>query len=715
MAGRGGLTGIMSSSEENSPKPEAVSADSLELILPDESVSPRDISLWAGMLMILVLIAFWPAADGRLLWNDIHYVRPAAPTIIWAQRWQDPAHYPFGQYHPVTFTLDWLIYNLFGQDAAGGITPFPFHLANLLLHGGAAVMLWLILREIKLPGAWVAAALFAVHPLNTQAVSWISQTSVVLAGLFFFASVFAFLIFADPTRQMSVDKRWSWYAASLALFVVAMLSKSTAWAMPIVTLMLLWWQRRLSARNAALLLPMLIIGVVLCFAAEDYERIILTNAAVDGNLTLLQRLSLIGRTPWFYIGKLLAPMNLSFLYPKWDIGTYSITDLLPLALVTALVLAVGRWRAAAVGWICFLACLAPAMGIYFLLPMEHSYVADHWAYLATAPLIALIVGAAAWGLRKMHTQAAVSVVLSAIVLLAAGGISWARAQVFRDSVLLWQDTVAKNPASVFAHDRLAVALAESAEDDLAAGDKDSYDQKLQQALQQARAAAELDDSDAEAHSTWGRILVRLGDIPHAIEQLRLAVADGPKLLEARLELGIQLISVGKNEEAIKVLDEALAIEPQSSQAHRLLGTAYAATNPQRAISEEKLAIDIDSDSVPARIELGKLLADAGDDKGALVQFFLVARELHQKQKDDPDIWISIGKLVARQGNLGDAIKFFNTALGLDPNSKEARRNIDICTAALEKQRRQNATRPSTTQATPITSSGNSPATVPPAR
>ncbi len=187
------------------------SADSLVLTLPDDSSSPRDVALWAGMLALLVLIAYWPATEGQFLWVDAKNLQMTDLSTIWAGRWEDAKHYPMLQYHPVTYTTYWIENHLVGRDTTGAPPTFPFHLVNLLLHCGCAVMAWLILRKLKLPGAWVAAALFAVHPLNAETVSWISQRASVLAGLLFLGSVYSYLFFADDDRPMVPDKRWRLY------------------------------------------------------------------------------------------------------------------------------------------------------------------------------------------------------------------------------------------------------------------------------------------------------------------------------------------------------------------------------------------------------------------------------------------------------------------------------------------------------------------------
>jgi len=688
-----------------SPQEEAdPSADSLVLTLPDESSSPRDVALWAGMLALLVLIAYWPATEGQFIWVDAKNLQPADLSTIWAGRWQDAKQYPMLQYHPVTYTTYWIENHLVGRDTTGTPSAFPFHLVNLLLHCGCAVMAWLILRKLKLPGAWMAAALFAVHPINAETVSWISQRASVLAGLLFFSSIYSYLFFADDDRPMEPDKRWSLYGLSLVLFVLAMLSKSTAWAMPVCTLLLLWWQRKSSLRHVALLFPFLLIGATLGAAAAHFERDFANAAGRDWNWSFGQRLILAGQTTLFYLGKMAAPVQLSALYPRWPISLGSVWPLVLIAAATgAAVWRFGRGPIVAAG--CCIACLFPAMGFFNLYPMRYSLVADHNAYLAVLPLAALLIAWVTQLLRAMSgkpSYVGTVVALSAVLLLVAGSLTWARTHVFEDSMALWQDTVSKDPNSSFAWARLSTALRDQADAELAAGDKEASEQDLKLALAHVQRAAALDSNDAQVELIWGGILVRQKDLMAAVDHLTRAVQIDPKLVDARLELATTLLSLKRFDQAIAVLDAALSSDSQSSSIHRMLGEAYDGIgDSKRAVAEDQLAIDRDSQNLKARTQLANVLAKAGDLRGAMAQMIVVA----QLRPDDPEVWNSLGLLSGRTGRLEEmklAEQFFRHAVELDPTYTEAKKNLDTAVGLLAEHDReaatQAATRPATKQA-----------------
>jgi protein O-mannosyl-transferase len=677
------------------------SADSLVLTLPDESSSPRDVALWAGMLALLVLIAYWPATEGQFLWVDANSLQRADLSTVWAGRWEDPKHYPMLQYHPVTATTYWIENHLVGRDATGVPPTFPFHLVNLLLQCGCAVMAWLILRKLKLPGAWVAAALFAVHPLHAETVSWISQRATLLAGLLFFGSVYSYLFFADDDRVMEPDKRWSLYGLSLVLFVLAMLSKSTAWAMPVCTLLLLWWQRKFSVRHVAPLFPFLLIGVVLGLMAAHFERDYAVAAGADWDWSFGQRVILAGQTSLFYLGKIVAPVGLSALYPMWAI---SVGSLWPLVLVVAAT-AAAAWRfgrGVIVAGGCLVACLLPALGFFNQYPMRYSLVADHNAYLAVLPLAALVIAAVTQLLRVMSgkpSYVGTVVVLSSVLLVAAGSMTWARTHVFENSVVLWQDAVAKDSNSWFARSRLSTALRDQDDAELAGGDKEASDQDLKLALAQVQQAAALNSDDAQVELIWGGILVRQNDPTAAIEHLNRAVRIDPKLVEARLELATTLLSLKRYKEAIVALDAALEMDSQSSSIHRMLGEAYDGIgDSKRAAAEDQLAIDHDPQNFKAHTQLANVLAKLGDTRGAIAQMIAAAN----LRPNDPEVWNSLGLLSGRTGRLEEmklAEKFFQHAIELDPTYTEAKKNLDIADGLLAEHDRKAATQVATRPAT----------------
>lgn len=208
---------------------------------PEVASNRREEWLWAGLILILTLIAYQPAIHGTLLWDDNRYVMTGVNTPLrdlsgLARIWFDPSttkdasspEFTTVQYYPLTFTAFWIQYQLWGLNTVG------YHLVNILLHAGAALVLWRLLKLLRVPGAWVAAAIFAVHPIEVESVAWITELKNVLSGLFFVASIYAYVRFAAPEARVEGElgrervPTWGWYTIAFLLFACAVFAKSCA-------------------------------------------------------------------------------------------------------------------------------------------------------------------------------------------------------------------------------------------------------------------------------------------------------------------------------------------------------------------------------------------------------------------------------------------------------------------------------------------------------
>ena len=173
-------------------------------------------------LCLLVAVSYFPALSAGFVWDDELILPKAAPLHTWsglAQIWFTPRalmQYE-GHYWPLLYTTFWLEHKLWG------LAPLGYHLVNLLLHAGVVWLLWRLLRRLGVPGAWFAAAVFAVHPLHVESVVWVIGRKDILATLCYLASVLAYIRFAEMRRG---ERREGYYLLAGALFVLGLLSKS---------------------------------------------------------------------------------------------------------------------------------------------------------------------------------------------------------------------------------------------------------------------------------------------------------------------------------------------------------------------------------------------------------------------------------------------------------------------------------------------------------
>ena len=260
------------------------------------------------LLIAAVFIAYQPAWRGGLLWDDERYVT-SSEVQSWHGLytiWFKPE--PTAHYCPVLYSAFWVEHIFFGDATPG------YHLVNILQHALAAILVALILRKLGIPGAFLAAAIFALHPVHVESVAWIAEQKNTLSALFYLGAALAYLGFDESRAKRS-------YALALVLFVAALMSKPVTATLPAALLIILWWQRgRLSwRRDIRPLVPFFLVALVSGVFAARLEQKLIVAEAVAFQLTFVERGLLAGRAIWFYLSKLLWPANLLFVYPRWEI------------------------------------------------------------------------------------------------------------------------------------------------------------------------------------------------------------------------------------------------------------------------------------------------------------------------------------------------------------------------------------------------------------
>jgi hypothetical protein len=256
----------------------------------------------------------------------------------------------------------------FGSKTGCGETPrSDTTCANLLEHIAATWLVFFILRKLRIPGALLAAAIFALHPVMTESVAWITEQKNTLSAVFYLS---AFLLYLDFDEQ----RRWSSYLGASLLFTLGLLTKTVIATLPAALLVVFWWQRGklFWRRDAMPLIPWFVLGGTAGLFTAWVERALIGAQGPDFQLTLVQRGLLAGRVIWFYVGKLLWPANLIFIYPHWNVDPAIWWQwLFPLAalVMTALLwLLRKKWRAPLAGWLFFVGTLFPVLGFFNVFP-----------------------------------------------------------------------------------------------------------------------------------------------------------------------------------------------------------------------------------------------------------------------------------------------------------------------------------------------------------
>ncbi len=569
-------------------------------------VNPPLRQVWLAALLLLgTLVAYLPALHAGIIWDDRGFIMDNPLIQRAGGLWRFWFSTKPVDYDPVTSTLWWIEWRLWGAD------PVGYHLVNLLLHAADALLLWRLLVRLEVPGAWLAAALFAVHPVNVESVAWIAEGKNVLAMFFYLASLSCFLRSQPLGGAQPLRGSRRWYGLALVAFLLALLSKTVVAPMPFVLLGIVWWkQGRLRRADLLVVLPffLLAIGIgSISFWFQSHRAIGAEVVRTDG---VAARLAGAGWAIWFYLYKALLPLNLRSIYPRWQIDPRAWWSYLPALLAMAVFVACWRGRrrwgtGPLIGFCYFVVMLSPVLGFMNIAFMKLSLVADHWQYFAIVGPLALCAAAIATGQARLGAHARGALAAAAGVLLVVMASStWRHAQLYRDAGVFWRAVLATSPDSPVAHNNLGAFL-------LGEGDSD-------QALAHFATAVKLRPGDAKAQYNLGALLREKGQTEAAITHLRRSVELQPSYIEAQNGLARALAGSGDWDGALECLQRSLAMDPDQAEAHNNLANVLRQKRQlPGAISEYEKALALHPDYAAAHFNLGEVLRAQGDLHGAI--------------------------------------------------------------------------------------------------
>jgi protein O-mannosyl-transferase len=480
---------------------------------PTTCVRTQEPACWLGrdwllslILISFVILAYTPVWKAAFVWDD-ELILTANPCIVGPLGLKEIWTTTGADICPLTLTTFW------AEHALWGLNPLPYHLVNVLTHGTCAVLLWRVLRSLRMQGAWLGAALWALHPVAVESVAWITEMKNTESGLFFLLSM---LFFVRWLRTKDLDGRtggrWN-YALSLLFAAVAMAAKSSTVILPVVLCLCAWWvEGRWHWRNVARVLPIFLMALA-ASALSIWTQGLQLATVTDPRWvrTWPERLATAGDAVWFYLGKLLWPHPLITNYPRWQIDAGQWVSYLPLlaVIVILFIFWLRRESGGAGSRACFFAfayfivALLPTLGLIDIYIFRYSLVFDHFQYLAGIGPLAL-AGAALVRLadfiipKKPWLQSA----LCAGLLLIVGVASWQRTWVYGSEDVLWTDTLAKNPDSWIAHSNLGNVLFRKGQVD--------------EALKQFQKALEICPNYPEADINLGAAIFQKGQVDQAV-------------------------------------------------------------------------------------------------------------------------------------------------------------------------------------------------------
>src|SRR5437667_1855398 len=577
--------------------------------------------LFGLLLAVVTIFAYKPAWNGGFIWDDDAYVTnnelltaPDGLGRIWFS-FDSPS-----QYFPLVYTMFRI------ERALWGLNPAGYHWTNLLLHVANALLVWRVLACLKIPGAWLAGAIFALHPVQVESVAWITERKNVLMGFFFLLTLLAWIAFVDERTK----RPWHWYVLALALYVLALSAKTTACTLPVALLLILWLQKKpINWRRILQIVPFFLLGLGMGLVTVWWERYHQGTRGVLFALSPIERVLVASHAVWFYLGKLIWPSNLTFIYPRWNIAPGHALDYVWLLAGAGLCVAIcflRRYvgRGVEVAAVFFVATLSPVLGFIMLYTFRYTFVADHYQYLACIGPIALASAGVA-NLANAFKRCRLFILSAAVCVVAALAVlAWRQSAMYGDIEALWRTTLARNPSCWMAHNNLGVVLFEK------------------------------------------------GQTDEAIAHYRTTLQMQPDFWDADYNLGSALLIKGEVDEAIAYCNRAVAMEPNDPDAQVALGNALAGKERiDDAIVHYEKALAMRPDYFIARYTLSHALLQKGEIDAAIVQ----SRAALSIQPENADAHTNLAIALDEKGQTAEAITHYQKAMEIAPRSLSAANNL----------------------------------------
>jgi protein O-mannosyl-transferase len=515
--------------------------------------------LGGGLLVLMIVAVYWPVMRGGFTFDDSSLI--VNNQMIHADNGLYRIWFTSESldYWPVTYSAWWLQWRMWGGNAAG------FHAVNVGLHAIDTILVWMVLRRLKVPGAWLGAAAFGVHPINVATVAWISEQKNTLSMLFYAVSILLYLKFDEKGF-------WKWYVLSLIAFVAALLSKTSVVMMPVVLLGLAWWMRgRISWKDIWRTAPFFALSLAGACVTIALQQPSLINENANTATSFPGQAAAAGWALWFYLYQSVLPLNLMLIYPNWKVDATRWISYVP-AVALIGVFGIFWWkrkswgRPLLFGLGYFAVTLFPVLGFFHQFWYAYSRVADHWMYGSIIGVLALLTAAAATAWRRIDLRwRYLGAILGTAVFLSLFMATWKRNALFADQKLLWRDNIERNPDAWAAYNNLAVAL--------------GAEGKIDEAIHWLREAIRIKDDYVDAYNNLGNDLVVEGKVDEAMADYRHAWQIYPEGGDAQKHMAEVYWRQGNTQKAIEYWKEALDHEPDSMDVLNNLAWVLATTDP----------------------------------------------------------------------------------------------------------------------------------------
>jgi protein O-mannosyl-transferase len=637
------------------------------------------------LLIILIFIAYARVFNAGFIWDDESHLTQN-PCIVGPLGLKEIWTSAQAVYYPLVLTTFWTLHKFVG------LSPWPYHLLNVLLHAASAVLLWRILQQLNVRGAWLGAALWALHPVMVQSVAWVTELKNTQSGFFYLLSIFCFLkwderpritrilrtedtaiqgqaVFRCAGRRTGDGRHSLFFALSLVFFVLATLSKPSVVMLPVVLGLCTWWRTgRVYWRDIAALAPFVLVSALASVWTILEQKFHAGAIGTEWAQTWPDRLIIAGRAIWFYMAKLAWPHPLIFIYPRWEINSSQRLAYLPLlaALAGLLVLWLRRakWgRPVFFAAAYYVVSLFPVLGFFSVYFFRYSFVSDHFQYLASMGPLALAGAGVLTGCNRLTVSSRLAgrtllLGTCSVLLLALIFLTSRQTAVYHNLVTLYTATLTRNPGCWMAHYNLGIALNDQ-------GDAEGAIAHYHQAL-------DLRPSYTEAHYNLGRLLAQKGQLDEAIAHYEKALEINPADAEAHNNLGATLFASGRVDEAITHYRKALAIRPNYADASCNLANALVSDGDLGgAIAYYSACLAVSPNQVEFQYNLASALFRTGQMDEAIAHY----QKVLELAPENADARANLGSIFLAKGRVREAIAQYRDALRVAPDNVAAQSNL----------------------------------------
>lgn len=634
---------------------------------------------YGAAIVLALMIIYSPALHGGWVWDDGSWTRDIAPLL---QDWRGllkmwTSATALQQYYPLSGTTFWIDHQLWGD------WTLPYHVENVLLHALAAVLFWRLLERLEVRGAWLAGAVFALHPMMVESVAWITERKNVLSMALMLASLHSYGSFAGWWKSHPRVSSRMWWSLSFVLCVAALLAKISAFVVAPTVLLIAWWKDGFTGvrKHRVPTLPFFVVTLGLGLLVSWVEKHHVGAEGHDFDADGIERLLIAGRVPWFYLRALVWPFGHCAIYPTWTLDRGSVWPWLIVAASLAVfgfILRKGS-RSGVLAALFYLGALVPVLGFLNVYGMVFSPVADRWAYVPCLSLIALLC--ALIPTRRWQ------VVTAVLVLPVLAFSSWRHAADYRDADTFWSAVLERHPTCWIAlhqsglrayeagHNELALALydkAIAARPGYAAARSNAGNAcaqlgRLDDAERLQRQAIAIDPSLPAVRYNLGNTLLRMGRADEARAWFEQEVKAQPASVEALNNLGCLAVQRGEFEQALDWFARVLRIEPERADVLANQGVALQQLNrPREAIESYTKAFQANPALPAASGNLARLLATSDDASVRNPQraIEVASRAVEATQRQSLEAWRTLALTQAESGRFDEAIASTNEAIRL---------------------------------------------------